>query len=119
MSTIGERMRELRGATSLREMAEAIGIKFNAWARYEAGGALPGAEIIQRICRVHACSADWLLGLRDSAPLRETNIKAGNNSAIAIGPHARASVRPPGKMAACSKCPHLKKLRKLEAVISK
>lgn len=47
----------------MREMAEAIGIKYNAWARYEAGGALPGAEIIEKICRAHACSADWLLGL--------------------------------------------------------
>ena len=63
MSTIGDRMRELRGPSSLREMAEAIGIKYNAWARYEAGGSLPGAEIIERICRVHSCSADWLLGL--------------------------------------------------------
>lgn len=65
MSTIGERMRELRGPSSLREMAEAIGIKYNAWARYEAGGSLPGAEIIEKICRVHSCSADWLLGLTD------------------------------------------------------
>lgn len=66
MSTIGDRMRELRGPTSLREMAEAIGIKYNAWARYESGGSLPGAEIITKICRAHACSADWLLGLTDS-----------------------------------------------------
>ena len=66
MSTIGDRMRELRGPSSLREMAEAIGIKYNAWARYEAGGSLPGAEIIEKICRAHTCSADWLLGLTDS-----------------------------------------------------
>ena len=66
MSKIGERMRELRGPSSLREMAEAIGIKYNAWARYEAGGSLPGAEIIEKICRVHSCSADWLLGLKDT-----------------------------------------------------
>ncbi len=65
MSTIGDRMRELRGPSSLREMAEAVGIKYNAWARYEAGGALPGAEIIEKICRAHSCSADWLLGLTD------------------------------------------------------
>lgn len=64
MSTIGDRMRELRGPSSQREMAEAIGIKYNAWARYEAGGSLPGAEIIEKICRVHSCSADWLLGLK-------------------------------------------------------
>ena len=66
MSKIGDRMRELRGASSLREMAEAIGIKYSAWARYESGDVLPGAEIIEKICRVHACSADWLLGDRKS-----------------------------------------------------
>lgn len=65
MSTIGERMRVLRGSSSLREMAEAVGIKYNAWARYEAGGSLPGAEIIEKICRAHAVSADWLLGLSE------------------------------------------------------
>ena len=46
-------------------MADAIGIKQNAWARYEAGGAIPGGEIITKICRAHSCSADWLLGLTD------------------------------------------------------
>lgn len=46
-------------------MAEAVGIKYNAWARYEAGGSLPGAEIIEKICRAHSCSADWLLGLNN------------------------------------------------------
>lgn len=70
MSTIGERMRELRGPSSLREMAEAIGIKYNAWARYEAGGSLPGAEIIEKICRIHAVSADWLLGLSDGREIK-------------------------------------------------
>ena len=119
MSVLSERLKELRGTTSQSDMATALNMKYQQWARYEKGVVSPGADILANICRVHAVSADWLLGLRDSAPLRETNIKAGNNSAIAIGPHARASVRPPGKMAACSKCPHLKKLRKLEAVISK
>jgi hypothetical protein len=100
-------------------MARTLKMPRPQWIRYETGLSTPGADILANICRVHACSADWLLGLRDSAPLRETNIKAGNNSAIAIGPHARASVGPPGKMAACSKCPHMKKLKKLEAVLAK
>ena len=65
MNTIGERMRELRGPSSLREMADPVGIKLQAWARYETGGAIPGGEIITKICRAHACSADWLLGLTD------------------------------------------------------
>ena len=69
------------------------------------------------------CSADWLLGLCDSATLRETNITTGNNSAVAIGANARATSRTtvaaPGEMPACSKCPHLKKLKKLEALLAK
>ena len=127
MSTIGDRMRELRGASSLREMAEAIGIKYSAWARYESGDVLPGAEIIEKICRVHACSADWLLGLND----RGSSTVIGNNNAV--GTNARVTVRgapsspglpavalaKAGEMPACSKCPHLKKLKKLEALLSK
>ena len=91
---IGERLRELRGSSSLREMAESVGIKYSAWARYEAGGSLPGADILSRICRVHSCSADWLLG-----------IERGTSAA------------PPGEMPACAKCPHLKKLKKFEELL--
>ena len=92
-------MRELRGASSQREMAEAIGIKWNAWARYKAGGAIPGGEIITRICRVHACSADWLLGLKESG---SDAVKVSNSpgAAIANGRNARASVGPN-----CEQCP--------------
>lgn len=70
-------------------------------------------------------SADWLLGLRDSATPRETktNIRAGANSAVAVGANARATVRAaaasPGEMPACAKCPHLKKLKKFEALLKK
>ena len=86
-------MRELRGSSSLREMAEAIGIKLQAWKRYEDGGAIPGGEIITKICRVHACSADWLLGLKESgsATVKMTN---SPGAAVASGRNARASVGP-------------------------
>lgn len=109
MSVLSERLRELRGVQSQSEMAEALGMKYQQWARYENGEVAPGADILARICCVHACSADWLLGLRASASLRE--ITTGNNSAVAIGANARASVRgtsaaPPGTMAACKKCPY-------------
>ena len=121
---IAERLRELRGQTSLREMAEAIGIKYSAWARYEAGGSLPGADILARICRVHDCSADWLLGLRTPPrPVRVTAIDAGDHAVVTIGDKSRTRVRVTsaahGDMPACSKCPHLKKLKKLEALLSK
>ena len=52
-------------------MADAVGIKWNAWARYERGDVSPGAEILTRICKIHACSADWLLGLTDSCSDRQ------------------------------------------------
>ena len=57
------RLKELRGASSQKEMAEAIGIKWNAWARYERGEVCPSADMLAQICIAHACSADWLLGL--------------------------------------------------------
>ena len=117
MGTIGDNMRELRGNSSLREMADAIGIKYSAWARYESGDVLPGAEIIQKICRVHACSADWLLGLKD----RGGSVTAGAGAAVAIGANARATSRTtvaePGKLPVCLHCPHRKKLVKLEALL--
>lgn len=114
-------MRELRGSSSQKEMAEAIGIKWNAWARYEAGGTQPGAEIIAKICRVHACSANWLLGL----PERGTSVRADKGSMAvnisnnrldgSIGPFSITSDPPPS----CRKCPHLKKLKALEKMIAK
>lgn len=116
MRTIGERLKELRGTSSQREMADAIGIKWNAWARYEAGGSLPGADILERICRIHAVSADWLLGLKENS----TSVTAGPGSAVAIGANARATaITNPGENPACRSCPHLKKLMKLEALLKK
>ena len=117
MSVIGAKMRELRGTSSQREMAEAIGIKWNSWARYEAGGAIPGGEIIERICRVHACSADWLLGLPSrggSATARGDGAiaAAGSNIHIEVGKDDK-----PGEMKVCAKCPKVAALQTTLATI--
>jgi len=100
-------MRELRGSSSQREMADAIGIKYNAWARYEAGDVLPGADIISRICRTHSCSADWLLGLPERGGSSTT--VTGNTGIIgAVGTNARATVSVGGRGATrhpdCASC---------------
>ena len=114
MSVIGDRMRELRGASSLREMADAIGIKYSAWARYEAGGSTPGGDIITNICRVHHCSADWLLGLSDkSSPNIVTH---GKNSPVITGFNNFVT---PGEGRQCSKCPYKQKLKRLEKAFMK
>ena len=65
MSVLSERLKELRGTTSQSEMAAALNMKYQQWARYEKGIVAPGADILAEICRVHAVSADWLLGLND------------------------------------------------------
>ena len=65
MSVLSERLKELRGSTSQSEMAAALNMKYQQWARYEKGIVSPGADILANICRIHAVSADWLLGLSE------------------------------------------------------
>lgn len=71
MSILSDRLRELRGDTSQAEMARQLKMQRPQWIKYETGKTVPGADILAEICRVHACSADWLLGLSD-----DTNITA-------------------------------------------
>ena len=65
MSVLSERLKELRGTTSQSDMAAALNMKYQQWARYEKGIVAPGADILANICRTHAVSADWLLGLSE------------------------------------------------------
>ena len=126
MSILSERLKELRGPSSQKEMAEAVGIKWNAWARYERGEVSPGAEILANICRVHAVSADWLLGLDDKLCAgRNVSARAGSGG-IAIagsGNSVTGVVAPSTKHQApsttCAKCPYKKKLKALEKLIQK
>ena len=119
MSILGDRLRELRGATSQSEMARELDMARPQWIRYENGTSIPGADILEKICRVHACSADWLLGLKDNGGV---SVRAGDGAAVAVGTNARATtttVMPSGESSACKKCPHLKKLKKFEALLKK
>jgi len=113
MSVLSERLKELRGTTSQSEMAAALNMKYQQWARYEKGVVAPGADILAEICRVHAVSADWLLGLDK----RGTSVNAGAGAAVAIGANARASVRGKsiaGELPQCSRCCFKKRLEKIE-----
>ena len=119
MSILGDRLRELRGATSQSEMARELEMARPQWIRYENGTSIPGADILEKICRVHACSADWLLGLKDNAA---PTVTAGAGAAVAISSHAKATSKlstPASLTPNCTKCPHLKKLKKLEALLKK
>ena len=63
MSVLSERLKELRGSTPQSQFSAELGMKQQQYARYEKGVTVPGADILATICRVHAVSADWLLGL--------------------------------------------------------
>lgn len=120
MSIFATRLKELRDAESQASFAASLGLNRVQYAKYESGQNMPSVEVLERICRiVPGVSADWLLGLDE----RGTSVNAGAGAAVAIGANARASVRgtsaAPGEMPMCSKCPHLKKLHKLEAMIAK
>lgn len=65
MSILSDRLRLLRGTSSQSDMATAANMKYQQWARYEKGEVVPGADVLATICKVHAVSADWLLGLSD------------------------------------------------------
>ncbi|MBQ9431359.1 MAG: helix-turn-helix transcriptional regulator [Kiritimatiellae bacterium] len=63
MSIFTARLRELRGSESQASFAAAIGINRVQYAKYESGVNSPSVDVLAKICRVHACSADWLLGI--------------------------------------------------------
>lgn len=106
MSVLSDRLRELRGTTSQAEMARQLNMKQPQWARYESGASSPSVELLATICRVHACSADWLLGLRER----------GEAAGQLTTPNSQPATNPtaPGSLPQCAKCPMKKRLEKLE-----
>jgi len=125
MSVLSDRLRELRGATSQAEMARQLNMKQPQWARYESGASSPSVELLATICRVHACSADWLLGIdRASSSVDERErVGAESRGSGAVMPasgcrDSRQSRSPqvPGELPQCARCPHRKladKMRKM------
>ena len=103
-------------------MAKGIGIPQQAWARYEKGIVAPNAETLYNICRAHACSADWLLGLSDNFCTHakvEARVGAGGIAIAGSGNRVTGVVAGAPTTAACAKCPYKKKLKALEKVLNK
>lgn len=113
MSILSERLRELRGTQSQTEFANALGMKYQQYARYEKGENSPSADILLRICQAHEVSADWLIGNdKHSSP---SIISTGRNSPV-VGSNNSVGL---GDSWQCSKCPYKKKLKQLEKVFNK
>ena len=111
MSILSERLRQLRGPTSQAEMARQLGMQRPQWIRYENGTTVPGADILAQICRVHAVSSDWLLGL--DTPERAV-IANGANSIALSGCNQTVTV---GKSSDCDKCPYKAKLKAVSVIL--
>ena len=108
MSIFATRLKELRGTESQAAFSAAIGVNRVQYAKYESGQNSPSVDLLERICRVHSCSADWLLGLRGTAPQSSTPPLPHSST-----PNSQLS---PGSLPQCAKCPHRKladKMRKM------
>ena len=121
MSIFSDRLKELRGPESQASFATAIGVNRVQYAKYESGKNAPSIDVLAAICRIHACSADWLLGLKDHGG--SVSVNAGSGAAVAIGTGAKASTGAAKKaapVADCRKCPYKswgEKFRKAGGII--
>jgi len=106
MSIFATRLRELRGAEPQASFAAAIGINRVQYAKYESGVNSPSVAVLATICRVHACSADWLLGIDDGAPRRPSYESCSYPSSA-----------PAGQLPQCARCEHRRLADKLRKMI--
>ena len=98
MSIFADRLRELRGDESQASFAAQLGIHKIQYSKYERGVNIPSVEVLLRVCNVHACSADWLLGLPERAGSRRATARGAGAVAVAGSVN---SVKTGGD---CSKC---------------
>ena len=105
MSIFATKLKELRGPESQASFATSIEVNRVQYAKYESGKNAPSVEILERICRVHSCSADWLLG-----------IERGESAALRT---VRGESAAPGEMPACSKCPYKKAAENFRKIFAK
>lgn len=125
MNEFAERLKTARenAGLSQRALSAVLKIQQPSYSRYETQDekrfVYPGAEMMIQICKALACSADWLLGLKNDMP----SIAVGQGSAIAIGGNASvvngASEPAASESACCRKCPYRKKVEKLEKMLLK
>ena len=128
MGTIGDRLRETRGALSMAKAAALVGISQQAWNLYEKDSSAPGAKLIIRICEAFHTSADWLLGIdrppsssvavRGSAvsPGRQPTTNQPTNQLTNQPPTTKTA---PGTLPQCARCEHRKLADKMRKMIGK
>lgn len=58
--TIGERLRRLRGDKSMVEVAEAIGVTYSAYIKYERNERKPRSEVMHKIAKYYGKTVDYI-----------------------------------------------------------
>lgn len=97
MSTLGERIRKLRGAETQEEFAARVGIAKGSVGGYENDKNLPSADVIQKICLKNDISSEWLLFGKETVddeliriPMVDAILSAGTGSLETSGESSRA-----------------------------
>ena len=62
-TSIGTRLRELRGPQSQTTFSRKIGIKQTTYCAWESDRKIPAANAIGKVCSTLGVSSDWLLGI--------------------------------------------------------
>lgn len=103
MTTLGKRIRAVRGKRSQNVFAASLGISKGALVSYELDRSSPNAKILMAICRLEQVDIKWLLTGEDTK--YQENAK---ESATDVPPSDRAEspIQLPG-------CPHCRWMEKL------
>ncbi len=116
MSLFGDRLKAARTAKgmTLVQCADALGITNPALSQWEQGKREPKYSMLVAICHLLDTTPNELLGIEPSSA---TYSVTGSGNVVAQGVGAKVQIGAPGELPQCLKCPHRKKLAKLEKLI--
>ncbi len=116
MSTLGNRIRQIRGSESQEDFAARVGISKGSIGGYERDANSPSAEAILKICSATGTSVEWLMTGEESAsdaPHLMAETAKGYSQAAAPDPVPSPSA---GSPAFCQHCARLEeRLENLES----
>ncbi len=109
MSTLGSRIRQIRGTESQEAFAARVGISKGSIGGYERDENSPSVDVILKICSVTGASVQWLVtgnAAPADAPQAMAEAAKGYQPAAASGSVTPAPAAPPEF---CRHCAHLEK----------
>lgn len=77
MKAFSDRLKQLRGDRTQKEVSDAIGITMVSLSRYETGKRIPDIQMLYKLCVYYNVSSDYLLGIDNNLSDYE-NLKTKN-----------------------------------------